>query len=79
LKNRVYDVASRETTNLYYCSRRIKAGTGVKNLLDLMLRWTDEAGPLPTEVEHLPDSLATLEGARDSGKISIPITMAAIS
>ncbi len=70
IEDRVYDVASRERQTYTTALERIKAGTGVKNLLDSNAQMTDEAGPLPTEVEHLPDSLATLEGARDSGKIS---------
>lgn len=69
IENKVYEVADRERQAYTDILQKVKAGVGVKNVLDSNTEMTDEEST-PAEVAGLPDSLAALQGARDSGKIS---------
>lgn len=67
IEDRVYDVANKERLAYTKELENIKAGKGVKNLLDSNAQMTDET---PAEVEDLPNTLSGLKSASDSGKIS---------
>src|SRR6266576_7187928 len=69
IENKVYEVADRERQSYTDILQKVKAGIGVKNVLDSNAEMTEEEST-PAEVAGLPDSLAALQGARDSGKIS---------
>jgi len=69
IENKVYEVADRERQSYTDILQKIKDGSGVKNVLDSNAEMTDEEST-PADVAALPDTLASLQGARDSGKIS---------
>src|SRR5882672_209847 len=69
IENKVYEVADRERQSYTDILQKVKAGIGVKNVLDSNAEMTDEEST-PAEVAGLPDSFSALQGARDSGKIS---------
>lgn len=66
IENKVYEVADRERQNYTAELERIKAG-GTKNILDANASMDE---PVPSEIEDLPDTLATLQAARDGGRIT---------
>src|SRR6185503_7762793 len=68
IEDRVYDVANKERQSYTEYLETVKAGKGVKNLLDARAEAIDDE--TPGEVEGLPDRLGSLTGARDAGKIS---------
>lgn len=69
IEDKVYEVADRERQAYTDVLEKIKAGTGVRNILDANAEDTGEEST-PQEVAQLPDTLSALQGARDSGKIS---------
>jgi len=68
IEEKVYSIADRERQSYTDLLEKIKTGTGVKNVLDANASADEES--TPAEVAGLPDTLAGLQGARDSGKIS---------
>jgi hypothetical protein len=68
IENKVYEVADRERQSYTDLLEKIKAGQGVKTVLDANASMDEP--DTPDEVAALPDRLAALQGARDSGKIS---------
>lgn len=70
IENRVYEVANRERESYTAELEKIKAGIGVNNILDANARSDENGEPIPDAVSELPDTLATLKGARDAGKIT---------
>ena len=69
IENKVYEVADKERQAYTDILEKVKAGSGVKNVLDSNAQMTDEEAT-PAELQNLPDGLAALQGARDSGKVS---------
>lgn len=69
IEDKVYAVADKERQSYTDLLEKIKSGTGVRNVLDANASM-DENEEVPKEVSSLPDNLAALQGARDSGKIS---------
>lgn len=70
IEDRVYDVANKERLAYTESLEQIKAGKGVKSLLDARAEADGGSDELPDEVDGLPDRLGSLTGARDAGKIS---------
>src|SRR6185295_10149010 len=68
IENKVYEIADRERQAYTDVLEKIKAGTGVKSILDANASM--DTTQSPAEVAALPDTLSALTGARDSGKIS---------
>lgn len=68
IEDRVYNVANKERLAYTESLEQIKAGKGVKSLLDARAEASDEE--TPSEIDGLPDRLGGLTGARDAGKIS---------
>jgi len=69
IEDKVYLVADKERQSYTDLLEKIKAGVGVKNVLDANAEDTGQESQ-PAEVANLPDTLSALQGARDSGKIS---------
>lgn len=69
IEGKVYAVADKERQAYTDILEKVKAGSGVKNVLDSNAEMTDEEA-LPADVANLPDTLNSLQGARDSGKVS---------
>src|SRR6185312_5765483 len=69
IEDKVYQVADKERQSYTDLVEKIKAGVGVKNVLDANAEDTGQESQ-PAEVANLPDTLSALQGARDSGKIS---------
>lgn len=69
IEDKVYEVADRERQAYTDVLEKIKAGTGVRNILDANAEDNGQDST-PQEVAQLPDTLSALQGARDSGKIS---------
>lgn len=67
IEDKVYNVADRERLAYTQALEQIKSGVGVKNILTA---GTENDTPVPDEIGNLPETLSTLTGARDSGKIS---------
>src|SRR6267154_1376565 len=61
IENKVYEVADKERQAYTDVLEKIKAGTGVRNILDSNAQMTDEEST-PAELQGLPDGLAALQG-----------------
>lgn len=66
IENRVYAVADRERQAYTETLEQLKAGVGVKSILDASAGKEET----PTEISELGETLSTLKGAKDAGKIS---------
>src|SRR6267154_1690642 len=67
IEDKVYEIADRERQAYTDVLEKVKAGSGVSNIL-APNAGMDENG-VPTEVSGVSDTLVALQGARDSGKI----------
>lgn len=68
IEDKVYEVADRERQSYTDLLEKIKAGVGVKNVLDANASEDDRQ--TPEDIQALPDTLSALQGAKDAGKIS---------
>jgi hypothetical protein len=69
IEDKVYDVADRERQTYTDVLEKIKAGGGIKGVLDNNAE-ANNGGDIPGEVGDLPSTLEGLESAKGSGKIS---------
>lgn len=67
IEDKVYNVADRERQAYTDTLEKIKAGGGIKGVLDSN---PENAGDIPGEIGDLPSTLEGLESAKGSGKIS---------
>lgn len=67
LENKVYEIANKEREEYTNRLQSIKSAEGVRTIMDSNAS-ADE--PKPSELEDLPNTLSTLQGAKNSGKIS---------
>jgi len=68
IEDKVYEVADKERQSYTDLLEKIKAGQGVRSILDANAEMNEDN--TPDEVAALPDRLSALQGAKDSGKIS---------
>lgn len=67
IEDKVYEVANNERARYTAELEKIKATGGVKSLLDAHAEMDPET---PPEIEDLPNTLETLKGASEAGKLS---------
>lgn len=72
IEDKVYSIADKERQAYTDVLEKVKAGGGVRSVLDPNPDTSDDGtgNATPAEVAGLPDTLSALQGARDSGKIS---------